>query len=152
LLRCEHDAADAVQEAFLSAFRSMDQFTHRFGISAWLRRIVINACLMKLRSEKYRRSRAMRAGAHSFDKVAHHSAPSEWQAPQHVEVRELRATVRRCINELPGPYRSALVLRDIDDLDTQETADRLGISPAAVKVRLHRARQMLRARLDPMLS
>ncbi len=59
--------------------------------------------------------------------------------------------VRRCIDDLPEPYRVVLLLRDIEELNTQETAERLGISEAAVKVRLHRARLALRTLLDPFV-
>ncbi|MBI5863515.1 MAG: sigma-70 family RNA polymerase sigma factor, partial [Planctomycetes bacterium] len=60
--------------------------------------------------------------------------------------------VRACIDELPDSHRTVLLLRDIEELDTEETAERLGISPAAVKVRLHRARQALRTLLEPLLA
>ena len=61
------------------------------------------------------------------------------------------ATLRQCIGELPESYRTILILRDIEELDTDETAERLGVTPNAVKIRLHRARQALRTLLDPHL-
>jgi RNA polymerase sigma-70 factor, ECF subfamily len=64
---------------------------------------------------------------------------------------ETRAQVRACIDELPEPYRVVLVLRDIEELDTEQTAQRLGIFSGAVKVRLHRARQALRTLLEPIV-
>jgi RNA polymerase sigma-70 factor (ECF subfamily) len=61
------------------------------------------------------------------------------------------AQVRACIEELPEPYREVLLLRDIEELDTEQTARHLGINPGAVKTRLHRARQALRALLEPVV-
>ncbi|MBI5764805.1 MAG: sigma-70 family RNA polymerase sigma factor [Planctomycetes bacterium] len=152
-LRCEQDAADAVQEAFLSAFRSIRGFAGDSKIGTWLHRIVVNACLMKLRAGKSRPVVSIESLLPSFDETGHHANRiSDWNVPSHrLEADELRATVRRCIDELPDPFRVVLLLRDIEELNTQETAERLRISEPAVKVRLHRARQALRTLLDPTL-
>lgn len=153
LLRSEQDAADAVQEAFLSAFRALHSFAGNSKIGTWLHRITVNACLMKLRSDKSTPTTSIEGLLPTFDETGHRRGRVvPWRmAPQEVvEAGERRAIVRRCINELPEIYRVVLLLRDIEQLDTQETAERLGISTAAVKVRLHRARQALRTLLDPM--
>jgi len=155
LLRCEQDAADAVQEAFLMAFRSIHAFAGQSKISTWLHRIVVNACLMKLRAERSRPVTSIEPLLPTFDQTGHHSRPvSAWHLPpsESAEAAELRAAVRQRINELPESYRTVILLRDIEELDTQEVAERLGISEGAVKVRLHRARQALRTLLDPMLQ
>lgn len=152
-LRCEQDAADAVQEAFLSAFRSIQEFAGNSKIGTWLHRIVVNVCLMKLRSAKSRPATSIENLLPAFDETGHHARRiSAWDAspPERLDAAELRAKVRECIEELPEPYRVVLLLRDIEELDTQETAERLAISPAAVKVRLHRARQALRTLLEPL--
>ena len=73
----------------------------------------------------------------------------ETTAAQVVEKAEMRELVRRCIAQLPDSYRIVLVLRDIEELDTEQTAQALGISVNAVKIRLHRARQALRTLLAP---
>lgn len=153
-LRCEQDAADAVQDAFLSAFRSIQAFAGNSRIGTWLHRIVVNACLMKLRSAKSRTTTSIESLLPTFDETGHHARRvSSWGAPppERLHAAELRARVRECIEDLPEPYRVVLLLRDIEELDTQETAERLAISPAAVKVRLHRARQALRTLLEPHL-
>lgn len=152
-LRCEHDAADAVQDAFLSAMRSIDGFAGNASIGTWLHRIVVNACLMRLRSARSRPATSIESLLPMFDESGHHAQRiSSWDAPSHtLDTAELRGLVRRCIDELPEPYRVVLMLRDIEELDTRDTAERLGISEAAVKVRLHRARQALRTLLDPIL-
>ena len=152
-LRCDEDAADAVQEGFASAFRSIRGFTGDSRIGTWLHRIVVNACLMKLRAAKSRPAVSIEGLLPTFDNTGHHaSRMCDWNVPSdRLEADELRATVRRCIDDLPESYRVVLLLRDIEELNTAETAERLNISEAAVKVRLHRARQALRTLLDPIL-
>ncbi|MCK6456410.1 MAG: sigma-70 family RNA polymerase sigma factor [Phycisphaerae bacterium] len=152
-LRCEHDAADAVQEAFLSAFRSIHEFAGGSKVSTWLHRIVVNVCLMKLRSAKSSPTTSIESLLPIFDATGHHARRvSAWEVPppERMHTTEMRLRVRECIAELPEQYRVILLLRDIEELDTQETAERLGISQAAVKVRLHRARQALRTLLEPL--
>ncbi|HJY80398.1 MAG TPA: sigma-70 family RNA polymerase sigma factor, partial [Candidatus Binatia bacterium] len=75
---------------------------------------------------------------------------TSWGAPSEVllQQQETRALVRQCVDCLPETYRTVLLLRDIEELDTEETADLLGITPNAVKIRLHRARQVLRTLLE----
>src|SRR5919198_6216401 len=81
-------------------------------------------------------------------------AVTPWETPSDVllERHETRAMVRRCIDRLPERYRTVLLLRDIEELDTQEAADALGVTLNTVKIRLHRARQALRTLLDPELA
>ena len=154
-LRDEHDAADAVQDAFLSAFRAIREFAGGSKLSTWLHRIVVNACLMKLRSARSRPTASIESLLPTFDDTGHHAnGVRSWSEPPQdgLAAAELRARVRQCIEQLPEAYRTILLLRDIEELDTQETAERLGISQAAVKVRLHRARLALRTLLDPVMA
>ena len=153
-LRTEEDSGDAVQDAFLSAFRSLESFEGNSALGTWLHRIVVNVCLMKLRTRS--RSQEVRIDdlLPTFDETGHHSHPVRaWQddALARLTRAETRAHVRACIDRLPDPYREVLVLRDIEELDTEQTAQHLGISPGAVKVRLHRARQALRTLLEPVV-
>lgn len=153
-LRCEQDALDAVQDAFLSAFRSLQGFAGESQIGTWLHRIVVNACLMKLRTAKARPTTSIDRLLPAFDETGHHArAVSGWEQtpPEKLQSEELRGRVRECIDRLPEGYREVLLLRDIEEFDTEETARKLGISPAAAKVRLHRARQALRTLLDPIV-
>lgn len=155
MLGSESDAADAVQDAFLSAFRGLADFAGDAKLSTWLHRIAVNACLMKLRS---RRSKPVASIDHLlpiFDESGHHAERiASWSdsPAERVHSAEMRAKVRECIDALPEPYRVVLMLRDIEELDTDETARRLEITPAAVKVRLHRARQALRTLLNPVFE
>ena len=153
-LRTEEDSADAVQDAFLSAFRSLDGFEGNSALGTWLHRIVVNVCLMRLRARS--RSREVRIDdlLPTFDETGHHSRPVRpWEnhALARLTQAETRAHVRACIDRLPDPYREVLLLRDIEELDTEQTAQQLGINPGAVKTRLHRARQALRTLLEPVV-
>jgi RNA polymerase sigma-70 factor, ECF subfamily len=153
-LRTEEDSADAVQDAFFSAFRSLDSFAGNAALGTWLHRIVVNVCLMRLRARS--RSREVRIDdlLPSFDASGHHCLPvPAWE--EHVLARlsraETRAHVRACIDQLPDAYREVLLLRDIEELDTEQTAQQLGIHSGAVRTRLHRARQALRTLLEPVV-
>jgi RNA polymerase sigma-70 factor (ECF subfamily) len=151
-LRSEQDAADAVQEAFILAFQGIGKFEGNSKLGTWLHRIVINACLMKIRSESRRPAMSLESLLPSFDKTGHHAAPvGRWRnAPDEQALTdETRALVRRSIDMLPDDFRSVILLRDIEELSTEETAQVLETTPGAVKTRLHRARQALRTLLDP---
>jgi RNA polymerase sigma-70 factor (ECF subfamily) len=145
-VRNDEDAQDIVQSAYLSAFRALEQFEGNCQLGTWLHRIVVNTALMKLRSRKRKPEESIEALLPTFHEDGHHVEQfSDWNTPADVliERRELRATVRTCIDQLPDNYRAVLVLRDIEERSTQEAAAALSMTPTAVKVRLHRARQAL---------
>lgn len=153
-LRSNEDARDAVQEAFFSAFRSIERFDGGGLLATWLHRIVVNACLMKLRSAKRKPEESIEEYLPAFTEEGRIAeSPSEWYdaADALIEREEVRTLVRQAIDRLPESYRTVLLLRDIEGLDTEEAARLLKIKPNAVKVRLHRARQALRGQLDPSL-
>jgi RNA polymerase sigma-70 factor (ECF subfamily) len=150
----EEDARDAVQDAFLSVTRSIDKFEGNARLSTWLHRIVVNASLMKIRTRTRRPEESIEDLLPRFLADGHMEQPSTpWrESAQHaLERDETRRLVRAKIDELPETYRAVLLLRDVEERDTRETADLLGITAANVKVRLHRARQSLRTLLDPHL-
>jgi RNA polymerase sigma-70 factor, ECF subfamily len=152
-LRCEEDSADAVQEAFLAAFRYLDQFEGNSSLGTWLHRIVVNACLTKLRAQSRSRAVPIDDLLPTFDETGHHTRPVrpwEEQALSQLTRAETRIQVRACIERVPEPYRTVLLLRDIEELNTDQTAEQLGITAGAVKTRLHRARQALRTLLEPL--
>jgi RNA polymerase sigma-70 factor (ECF subfamily) len=154
LLRHEEDARDAVQDAFLSAFRALPGFEGRCRLGTWLHRILVNAALMRLRAAERRPEAPIEELLPEFDATGHHVRPvAEW--PESAESlllrREVRQQVRDCIERLPAAYRSVLLLRDVEGLSTEEAAVALELSPAATKVRLHRARQALRELLAPIV-
>jgi RNA polymerase sigma-70 factor (ECF subfamily) len=156
LLRSEDDARDAVQDTFLSAFRALHTFEHGSLLSTWLHRIAVNAALMKLRAQKRRPEEPIEDFLPKYLANGHREDGTEqnptkpWKDPGALLARQqTRTLVRTCIDRLPETYRTVLLLRDIEELDTEEVASLLRVSPNAVKIRLHRARQALRTLLDP---
>ncbi len=151
ILPVEEDARDAVQDAFLFAFRSLPRFEGQAKLSTWLHRIAVNAALMKLRTRRRKREESIEPLLPTFKDDGHHAERfSAWDDPaETIEREENKTLVRRLINELPDAYRTVLLLRDIEGLDTEETAKVLDTTANAVKVRLHRARQALRTLLAP---
>jgi len=138
LLRAPEDAADALQDALLSAWLARHSFQGQSTVYTWLYRVVRNSCLMKIRSQS--------AGNRRIEK---HAVPLDSsQAGQRfadsVELAEEDRLLRLKIEQLPLTYRQILVLREIEQLSTAETAARLSISLSIVKTRLCRARAELR--------
>jgi RNA polymerase sigma-70 factor (ECF subfamily) len=147
ILRNDEEAKDAVQEAFVSAFRGLSGFEGTSRLGTWLHRIAVNASLMRLRSRKRRPEEPIDELLPTFKDDGHARVePRDWSpsALQLVESRETREFVRGCIDRLPDLYRVVLLLRDIEEMDTAEAAGVLGVSEGVVKVRLHRARHALR--------
>jgi RNA polymerase sigma-70 factor (ECF subfamily) len=146
ILRNEDDAKDAVQTAYLSAFRALPSFEGHCRLSTWLHRIVVNAALMKIRNRRRRPEEAFEALLPTFLDDGHHAqqfSRSDLPPDDVLEREETRMVVRECIAQLPEHHRSILMMRDIEDVSTGEVATLLGITPNAVKIRLHRARQAL---------
>jgi len=154
MLDNEEDARDAVQDTFVSAFRSIDRFQAQSKLSTWLHRIVVNMALMRLRTRRRKPEESLEPLLPVFTEDGHHAQEfAAWDEPvdRLAERDETRRLVREAIVELPEQYSEVLMLRDIQELDTNETARELGITPNAVKIRLHRARQALRTKLDEHL-
>ena len=150
-LKNEEDARDAVQDAFLSAFRSIGNFERTSKLSTWLHRIAVNCCLMRLRTRRRKPEQPIEDFLPRFAEDGHQLHPSfSWKgsAETLLEEGETRRIVREAIDRLPESYRMVLLLRDIEELTTEETARLLEVSGNAVKIRLHRARQALRGLLD----
>jgi len=157
LLRCarrllgnEDDAREAVQDSLLQASRSIGTFQGQCQLSTWLHKIAINAALMKRRARACRPQLSIEDLLPRFLDDGHHAEPpAPWQPVESaMERAETGKLVRDAIDQLPDNYRTILVLRELDQLDTEATAEVLGITPNAAKIRLHRARQALRTLLD----
>jgi len=142
------DAQDAVQEAFIKAFRAIGTFEERAQLHTWLHRILVNTALMKIRSRKRRPEESIDDLLPTFQADGHQTTESRDWSDAIFERKETAAMVRRAIAQLPDHYRVVLTLRDIEERDTMETAAALGTTTTVVKVRLHRARQALRTLLD----
>jgi RNA polymerase sigma-70 factor (ECF subfamily) len=153
-LRNEEDARDALQDAFVQAWKGLPRFQGHCALGTWLHRIVVNASLMRLRSRKSHAEESIEPLLPRFLEDGHAANPSvQWEesCDRLMEREEVRALVRAAIDRLPDTYRTVLLMRDIEEMDTAETAEALGITENAVKVRLHRARQALRELVDPSL-
>jgi RNA polymerase sigma-70 factor (ECF subfamily) len=155
ILKDDDEARDAVQEAFISAFRARSQFNAESRISTWLHRIAVNAALSRLRSRRRRPEDSLDDLLPRFQPDGHHAERfASWNEPADVTIsrKETAAHVRDAIDSLPETFRTVLMLRDIEGLSSQETASMLNITPNAVKLRLHRARLALRTLLAPHLQ
>jgi RNA polymerase sigma-70 factor (ECF subfamily) len=144
----EEEARDVVQETLIVAFERIGSFKGDCRISTWLHRIAINGALMRLRSRRRRPESSIEELLPAFLEDGHRSVrdgDGDFPDPEVAAHRgETRRIVRECIDRLPDTYRVTLLLRDIEELSTEETANALGITTTAVKLRLHRARQALR--------
>lgn len=145
LLRNDEDARDAVQEAMLSAFRAAGRFDGDAQIGTWLHRIVVNAALMRLRTRRRKPEASIEELLPTYHANGHRvlSGPEEPYPDQALEQAQLLALLRECVHELPEAHRQVYLLRDVEDMDTDEVALAMGLTPNAVKIRLHRARQAL---------
>lgn len=154
-VRDEDTARDVLQDAFLSAFRGIRNFDGHAQLSTWLHRIVVNAALMKIRTRQRRPEQSIEPMLPTFQEDGHHTEPvTSWaeSGDRLLERDETKALVRGAIADLPESYRVVLMMRDIEDLSTRETADALGISENAAKLRLHRARQALATLIKQRLA
>lgn len=143
------DAQDVVQEAFLKVFRKLSQFQENSRFSTWLIRITINESLMKLRKQLFTREASLDQDFHSQEDTAPFQVADRSPNPEELcRGAELRDILRRALQELRPAIRVVFVLRDVEGLSTQQTADVLELTHAAVKARLWRARLALRERLS----
>ncbi|MFC7497733.1 RNA polymerase sigma factor [Enterovirga sp. GCM10030262] len=148
------DAEDAVQSAYLSAFSGIADFAGRSSLSTWLTRIVINEALGRKRAARRRRAH-LDAGSvvvldEYRDKLMRGSMTET--LPDGVVARaEIRRLLEEAITRLPAGFRLVFVLREIEELSVEETSEALGIPPATVKTRHHRARRRLQDDLAPEL-
>ena len=142
------DAEDVLQETFMKAYEHLDQFQGNSKFYTWIVRIAVNQALMKLRRRKTDRSVSLDETIDTGeDTVVREIAAWGEDPEQRFSREELGGILDSAIQSLEPPYRSVFVLRDIDELSTEETADVLGLSVPAVKSRLLRARLQLREKL-----
>ena len=154
ILSNEDEAREAVPQGFISAYRARQQFQGEARLSTWLHRIVVNKSLDLLRARLRRPEEAIDdLLPHFFEDGHHQERFATWPEMESTIDRErLSGTVRDAIASLPESARLVLVLRDIEEMSTEETAEALGITPNAVKLRLHRARLALRTLLSERLQ
>ncbi len=139
LVRNDADAEDAVQRAHLLALRKIDQYAGRSGYFTWMHTIVVNEA-----RTQFRRSRNLV----EIDETHARTLSSPTRSPEQQAItEEIGRRVQEAVDRLPPAYRSVVVLREMESLSTAETGRRLGLSDACVKIRLYRAKEILRRTL-----
>ena len=156
ILKDDAEAEDAVQEAYLLAYRGMDKFRHAAKLSTWLVRIVVNESLGRLR-KRSRRAEVIRLDGDSVVREAEpqsetlqmHNSEAAPESPEHAALRaQTRRLLESKIDALPDAFRSVFVLRALEELTVEETAEALDIPEATVRTRFFRARGLLREALS----
>jgi len=148
ILRNETDAKEILQETFVSIWRKLDTFKGDSQFGSWVYRIATNAALMRLRA--HRRHPEVSTEELPIGYLDNYGTPmpagENWskRPDDDLQSTELRAHIQKAVDALPDIYRTVFVIRDVEGLSTEETAEALGISVPTVKTRLHRARIALR--------
>ena len=150
ILKDDAEAEDALQDAYLDAYRHIDDFHGGARLSTWLTRIVINQALMRLR--KHKRDRIVvpfgDGSGTEPDQAEADVADERSESPPGATLRaEIRRALERRIDELPTAFRTVFVMREVEDMTVDETAECLSIPAATVRTRLFRARALLREAL-----
>ena len=153
IVRNDGEAEDVVQAAYVRAFRHLDQFRGGARFSTWLTRIAINEATTRLRRRRPTVDvDAVDIAASAGTVIAFPTVRLPVDPEAEMSRTEIRALLERAIDDLPPIFRTVFVLRDIEGLSVEETAEQLHQKPVTVRTRLHRARQMLRATLEAEIA
>ena len=154
ILKDRGEAEEAVQSAYVSAFANLDTFEGRSSLSTWLTRIVVNEALGRLRAQKRRRNQLEGAGVAVLEDYREaFMRGSEARPPDVALAREqMRRLLEQAVAMLPETFRTVFVLREVEGLSGEETAEALDLPVATVKTRLHRARRKLQQILAPQIG
>jgi RNA polymerase sigma-70 factor, ECF subfamily len=154
ILKDRAEAEEAVQAAYMSAFAKIGSFEGRSALSTWLTRIVINEALGRRRAEERRRRHLEQEGIAVLEAYRENmTRGSEAESPEAALAREqIRKLLEQAVGDLPEAFRTVFVLREIEGLSSEETADILDVPVATVKTRLHRGRRRLQQTLAPEMS
>ena len=154
IVKNETEAEDGAQETVISAYRHLASFRGDAKFSTWLVTIAINEGRKRLRKAKRAAEESIEEEVEAHEGDYSPAPLTDWrEIPlEALERKELREALRVAVAELPDIYRQVFTLRDLEELNVEETAQALGITTGAVKVRLHRARMMLQKRLVPFLK
>jgi RNA polymerase sigma-70 factor (ECF subfamily) len=151
ILRDDAEAEDALQDAYIHAYRKIGEYRADAKLGTWLTRIAINQALMRLRKQKRERVVVPFASrsASSPEPYERDFADDRTEPPPAATLRaEIRRILERRIEELPVAFRTVFIMREVEDMSVQETADCLSLPPATVRTRLFRARALLREALE----
>ena len=151
----QRDAEEITQDIVVTIIRQIRTFKGEAAFSSWIYRIAANAAYCRLRSRRARPEVSLEPFLPVFDADGRHAQPvSDWsREPDDPAVAgELTSAIERSLGELPAEYRAVIVLHDVEGLPNEEVAGILGLTVAAVKSRVHRARLFLRTKLGPVFS
>ncbi|MGZ3885203.1 MAG: sigma-70 family RNA polymerase sigma factor [Bacteroidia bacterium] len=140
-----HDTEDLMQETYINAYTALKSFEHRAAFTTWLSRIMLNLCYQKKQKFSFKNEQA--SSGHYIENntpMFHTTPPTE----KTVINKELGKVLEHTLEQLPEDYRMVFTLRELNGLSVAETAGALGISEANVKVRLNRAKTMLRGEIE----
>lgn len=151
LMGNEQDASEALQDAFLRAYRFIHKFQFKSSFFTWLYRIATNVSLTKLRRREKVDTVSIDQPVNEAGDMPFELTDVKYGPEKLMRQRELRAALQKAVDELAEDYRSVVVLRDLEGLSNEEAGRVLGLSVAAVKSRLHRGRLMLREKLASYL-
>jgi len=154
MVRNQQEAEDAAQEVMINAFRHLKAFRGDAKFSTWLVTIAMNEARQRLRKAKAAPHESLDEDKEDREGDFTPAVLTDWREipSEALEKKEMRQKLREAVEQLPPLYREVLVLRDLEELNQEETASALGIKVTLVKVRLHRARMMLQKMLAPYLS
>jgi RNA polymerase sigma-70 factor (ECF subfamily) len=152
-MKNEADAEDVAQDAFLKAFRNLSTFRAEAKFSTWLISITLNEARSRLRRQAAIRMESLDEPPDEGGTISP-ALLRDWREipSETLEREEVRKLLQHAVDGLPEMYRQVFLLRDVEELNTNETALALNISVPSVKVRLHRARMMLQKQLTPLLK
>jgi RNA polymerase sigma-70 factor, ECF subfamily len=152
VLRNSSEAEDAVQEAYVAAFSNLASFRGESPLVAWLSRIVMNEALGRLRRKPAAADLAPLDAIPEAEIIQFPSSTSQDDPERTMAQRQILQLVENATDDLPEVYRMVFVIRVIEGMTVEETADLLGIKPETVKTRLHRARYLVREQLDKQIG
>jgi RNA polymerase sigma-70 factor (ECF subfamily) len=142
MVKRDDELEDLMQNAYIKAYENLGQFQSRAGFGTWLTRIFINECLQFLKKEK-------KVSVDSINEHSMKNVVSDYRAPDNIALnRELAQALENALLELPEKYRLVFVMREMEDMSVAETVKALDLSESNVKVRLNRAKTMLRDKLN----
>jgi RNA polymerase sigma-70 factor (ECF subfamily) len=159
ITRNDADAEEVVQDVFLSLFEKIAAFEERAALGTWLYRVATNTALLRRRGKRLELEVSLEDQLPTFREDGHRAGErsfllADWSASAEDGLfsDETQALVRRAIDMLPPHYRAVVMLRDVEELSNEETAEILGEAVSSVKSRLHRARMALREQLTHLMS
>lgn len=156
VVRDDAEAEDIVQETYVRAFTRLDSFRGDSLFSTWLTRITLNEALGRTRRKRptteFEKLDALNADRSGGGVIMFPTLVAPAASDAELARKQIREFLERAVDDLPEDFRIVFVLRDIEDMSTEETASQLSLKPETVKTRLHRARRLMRAAIEKRLS